>query len=61
MKQEIYKEVQKAYELTSPKLIRAAVMCRLSHGKAVQPVLHHYESLIVSLDAIYKSMDQEMI
>lgn len=53
MKQAIFDEVQKAYELTSLKLIKAAVTRWLSHGKAAQRVLDRFETLVAALDEIY--------
>ena len=35
-------------------VIKAAVTCWLSHGKAAQRVLDRYKSLVTLLDAIYK-------
>ena len=52
-KQAIFDEVQKAYELTSLKLIKAAVMRWLSYGKAAQRVLDRFETLVAALDEIY--------
>ena len=54
VKQVIFDKVEKAYELTSLKLIKAAETHWLSHGKAAQWVLDRYESLVTSLDAIYE-------
>ena len=53
VKQAIFDEVQKAYELTSLKLIKAAVTRWLSHGKAAQRVLDRFETLVAALDEIY--------
>ena len=53
VKQAIFDEVQKAYELTSLKLIKAAVMRWLSHGKAAQRVLDRFKTLVAALDEIY--------
>eukprot|EP00111_Clytia_hemisphaerica_P019691 TCONS_00058113-protein len=53
VKQSIFDEVQKAYNLTSLKLIKAAVTRWLSHGQAGQRVLDLYEALIAALDEIF--------
>lgn len=49
----IFEEIQCAYELPALKLIKAAVTCWLSHGKAAKRVLDCYETLVASLDSIY--------
>ena len=49
----MFEEVQQAYNLSSLKLIKAAVTCWLSHGQAFQRVLDRYEALVAALNAIY--------
>ena len=49
----MFEEVQQAYNLSSLKLIKAAVTSWLSHGQAGQRVLDRYEALVAALDAIY--------
>ena len=46
----IFDEVETAYGLTSLKLIKAVVTGWLSHGRAVESVLDHYESLVAAQD-----------
>ena len=53
VKQSMFEEVQQAYNLSSLRLIKAAVTCWLSHGQAGQRVLDRYEALVAALDAIY--------
>ena len=53
VKQSMFEEVQQAYNLSSLKLIKAAVTRWLSHGQAGQRVLDRYEALVAALDAIY--------
>ena len=53
VKQSIFEEVQQAYNLSSLRLIKAAVTRWLSHGQAGQRVLDRYEALAAALDAIY--------
>ena len=48
-----FDEVQKAYKLTSLKLIKAVVTQWLSHGKAAQCFLNRFETLVAALDKIY--------
>ena len=53
MKQSIFEEVQQTYNLSSLKLIKAAVTRWLSHGQAGQRDLYRYKALVAALDAIY--------
>ena len=54
MKSSIFDEVQKSYDLTSLKLIKAAVTRWLSHGKAAQRVLDRFPQLVEALNIIYE-------
>ena len=54
VKSSIFDEVQKSYDLTSLKLIKAAVTRWLSHGKAAQRVLDRYQPLVEALNTIYE-------
>ena len=49
----IFKEIHNACGLKLLKLMKAVTTRWLSHRKAVQRVLHPYEALVASLDAIY--------
>ena len=54
MKQSIFEEVQQqAYNLSSLKLIKAAITRWLSLGQAGQRVLDRYKAFVAALDAIY--------
>ena len=53
VKQSIFYEVQQAYNLSSLKLIKAAVARWISHGQARQKVLDRCEALVAALDIIY--------
>ena len=54
VKSSIFQEVQNSYNLTSLKLIKAAVTRWLSHGKASQRVLDRYPQLVEALSKIYE-------
>ena len=49
----IFEDVHNAYGSKLLKLMKAVTTRWLSHRKAVQRVLHPYEALVASLDAIY--------
>ena len=49
----IFEDVHNAYGSKLLKLMKAVTTRWLSHRKAVQRVLHPYETLVASLDAIY--------
>ena len=54
VKQSIFEEVQQqAYNLSSLKLIKAAITRWLSLGQAGQRVLDRYKAFVAALDAIY--------
>ena len=53
IRQFIFDEVQKPYELTSLKLVKAAFTCWFSHGCSAERVLDHQEPLVAALDTIF--------
>lgn len=53
VKQSIFEEVQTAYNITTLKLIKAAITRCLSHVPAAKRALDRYETLVVSFDEIY--------
>ena len=53
MKSNTFEEVQNAYGLKTLQPLKSVITCWLSHGRAAERVLEHYEPLIAALDKIY--------
>ena len=61
VKTNIVVEVQEVYSLPELKLIKNAVTCWLSHGKAAYRCLDCYTSFLVSLEKIYEKKKEPAV